>query len=814
MNKLYTLLLVFVLAAGSADSQSLKQFKAEAAKAVEAKDFARSLDFYNKIINQANDKNADNYFQAAESARQFRIYSLAEQYYKEVLKDSVAATRYRLTGYHLGSVLKSQSRYDDAIQCFKTFIERDGAFVSEEYIENAKKEIIDCEWAKTVTDNGTIVQHLDTTVNTPNSEFGPFEYDSILYYSSVRFLTDDGYNPIPPLARIFTSDQIHDGKQVAEDFNKGEKLHSGNVAFNAAQTRMYYTICKNINVSDMHCKIYYRDKTGDTWGPVDSLSTLINSEEFTATQPSAGIDNESGKEILFFVTDRLVDSSDTQKDLNIWCSLMEEDGKWGAPGYIAEVNTEKEDVTPFFYTPNQTLYFSSNGLKNLGGFDIYSVQKIGAKWGEINGMGTPVNSSYDEMYYTINAEGSAAYMSSNRPGGSCDPLDSLCVCNDIYRIPQICLEVRTFNKLTGLPLFGTEVALDEANVNSPVKQSKKDSHLYNFFIGFDRAYALNGTKTGRWIPDNKEYDTFEAKGGECDSVDLFLEPVVDVDVLTFDKISGEPLPGCKVEIFLVDGNRETLFSPAQEGRDSTKYNFKLNFKRKFKIVATKPEYSTDISYRTITDNLDFIPTTLRDELRLCKLPPPPDSIRLYFENDQPGPHNKKDTLSNVDYAHLHGSYKGIKSLFYKNNGYEDRDTIDGFFRKIDNGNERLRKFTSDLSSYLKLLEPGQTLTVEIRGFASPLGPEDEGSYNYVLSKRRIDSIRKYFKNNLPADEYVKLRVVSVPNGASKSPDWVPRSGLKAIFGLDSSEERRVEIIAIRLSPGACIDLKNIPTESY
>jgi hypothetical protein len=83
-----------------------------------------------------------------------------------------------------------------------------------------------------------------------------------------------------------------------------------------------------------------------------------------------------------------------------------------------------------------------------------------------------------------------------------------------------------------------------------------------------------------------------------------------------------------------------------------------------------------------------------------------------------------------------------------------------------------------------------------------------------LSKRRIDSIRQYFKNNLVAEEYAKLRVVAVPNGANLSPKTVPRRGLEAIFGINSSEERRVEIIAIRLSPGACLDLKNIPTESY
>jgi hypothetical protein len=820
------LLLAIICIAGTTQGQSMKQFKSEAEKAIEAKDFARSLDLYNKIINQADEKNADNYFKAAESARQFRIYSLAEAYYKEVSKDTVGLNRYRLTNFHLGTVLKSQARYDEAIRAFKKFIEGDAAFVNEEYTEKAKKEIIDCEWAKGVVENGTIIQHLDTTVNTPNSEFGPFEYNGELYYSSVRFFTDSKYEAIPPLSRIYTSDQIHDGEQVAEDFNKEENLHTGNVTFNAEGTRMYYTICNNVNVSDMHCKIYYRDKNGDAWGAVDSLSHTINSNTYTVTQPSVGIDIESGKEILFFVTDRLVDTTDHYRDLNIWCSFMEENGEWGEPGFIAEVNSEGEDVTPFFHTPTQTLYFSSNGLRNLGGFDVYSIQKTGTGWGEIKGMGSPLNSSYDEMYYTINTEGSFAYMSSNRPGGSCDPLDSLCVCNDIYRMPQICLEVRTFNELTGLPLFGTEVVLNETNMNSPTKQSKMDSHIYSFFVGFDRSYSVDGTKVDRWLPDMQEFNTFQSKGGgDCEIVDLRLTPLVDVNVHTCDKVTGEPLPGVNVKITLVD-ETDAGFPKSDKNGPDAQSNFKLNFGKKYKIEATKKGYSSDVSYRTMTEDIERIPTTLRDDLCLCKLPPPPDSLRLYFANDEPGPHTRRDTLAVSDYSNLVGTYSGRKGSFLDffrkknktNSGglnvdalKADTSNVNQFFKKVNRGKKRLEGFTSDLLVYLKLTPEGDSITVKIRGYASPIGPKDAGSYNEALSKRRIDSIRKYFKNNLPEDQYTKLRVVAEPNGSRNSPKTVPKFGESAIFGLDSSEERRVEIIGVELS--TCIDLRNISTEA-
>jgi len=842
MNRLYILILVIIWTIGPVEAQSLKQFKTEAVKATQKKDFRRSFSLYEKIINEANEKTPDIYFKAAESARQFRLYAFAEEYYKEVVKDTFANNHYRLTSYYLGIVLKSQAKYDEAIGAFNRFIERDAAHIihSGNFTEKAKKEIEDCKWAKMVTENGAIVVHLDSTVNTPDSEFGPFEYDSTLYYTSVRYETDNKYEPIPPLARLYSSDQLYDGKELADDFNLGEKLHTGNIAFNADQSRVYYTICKNIDVSNMRCKIYFRDKNGDNWGPVDTLSNVINSNTYTATRPSIGVDRETGKELLFFVSDRLVDTTDYNRnqDLNIWCSIKEENGEWGEPGYIDSVNTDGDDVTPFFHTVTQTLYFSSNGLQNLGGFDIYSVQKNGSEWGKPKGMGTPINTSYDELYYTINAEGSMAYMSSNRPGGSCDPKDSLCVCNDIYRIPQICLEIRTFNKLTALPLFGTEVILNETNMNAATSQLKEDSHIYNFFVGFGRSYTVDGTKldstvnidgtkldSTRWLPDMEAFNTNVAFAGECDTIDLFLEPLVNLDVSICEESTGKPLPGAKVEISVVDGS-DTGFPKSDQNDASSDYHFDLNFGKKYKIVASKPGYSTKTSFRIITEDIERVPFTLKEELCLpCKpLPPLPKSIKLYFDHDMPGPHTSSATEADTDYSQLANLYKRKKSLFQRmaKNAYGDVDSVGYFFDKIQDGQEKLDVFTSHISEYLiDHVKEGVTLNITMRGFASPIGPADRGSYNHALSQRRIDSVRKQFKKELEIDlkerlkeNYTaeelkkimaKLDIKEAAEGDKKSFGIlnIPTKGLLARFGHKASKERRVEIVGVKLSKYPC-----------
>ena len=77
-----------------------------------------------------------------------------------------------------------------------------------------------------------------------------------------------------------------------------------------------------------------------------------------------------------------------------------------------------------------------------GGFDIYKTTGSGNNWTEAENMMKPINTSYDDLYFSILENGSEGFFTSNRPGslamnnGSC--------CDDIfhYRINE-CTRVNT-----------------------------------------------------------------------------------------------------------------------------------------------------------------------------------------------------------------------------------------------------------------------------------------------------------------------------------------------------------------------------------
>ena len=72
-------------------------------------------------------------------------------------------------------------------------------------------------------------------------------------------------------------------------------------------------------------------------------------------------------------------------------------------------------LSPFLANNGTKLYFSSNRTGGMGGFDIYSIQKINGIWNTLPVAEAIVNSEYDEKNPTLN--GYDLLFSSNRPGG-------------------------------------------------------------------------------------------------------------------------------------------------------------------------------------------------------------------------------------------------------------------------------------------------------------------------------------------------------------------------------------------------------------
>jgi outer membrane protein OmpA-like peptidoglycan-associated protein len=98
-------------------------------------------------------------------------------------------------------------------------------------------------------------------------------------------------------------------------------------------------------------------------------------------------------------------------------------GYWSAPNNLGPaINTAGDEKSPFIHTDDLTLYFSSTGHPNLGGFDIfYSKKDTLGSWQKPVNIGYPINSESDDLGFFVSTDGATGFFASNKgkggPGG-------------------------------------------------------------------------------------------------------------------------------------------------------------------------------------------------------------------------------------------------------------------------------------------------------------------------------------------------------------------------------------------------------------
>lgn len=93
---------------------------------------------------------------------------------------------------------------------------------------------------------------------------------------------------------------------------------------------------------------------------------------------------------------------------DVFVSLRAPDGNWTAPKNLgANINTTYQELCPSLSPDGKTLYFSTNGRKGLGSFDIYSATRLDdtwTKWSEPKNLGSQVNTEGRDLYFRTYAD--------------------------------------------------------------------------------------------------------------------------------------------------------------------------------------------------------------------------------------------------------------------------------------------------------------------------------------------------------------------------------------------------------------------------
>lgn len=212
-----------------------------------------------------------------------------------------------------------------------------------------------------------------------------------------------------PYEDIFTTTRSGTNWQKAK--NIGPSLntnsHDSNLAFSPDGNMLF--VYKDVGNGD----IYFTERKKDgTWSELEALPGIINS---TFRESSVSITKDG--ELLYFASERPggYGASD------IYVCYKDTRGEWTRVKNLGpSINTEYDEDGPFIDYDGKTLYFSSQGRKGMGGFDIFKsnlLDKEKNEWSEPENMGYPINSPDDDIYFSGTKDGKRWYYSSVRGDG-------------------------------------------------------------------------------------------------------------------------------------------------------------------------------------------------------------------------------------------------------------------------------------------------------------------------------------------------------------------------------------------------------------
>ena len=206
------------------------------------------------------------------------------------------------------------------------------------------------------------------------------------------------------------NDQFGEGEMMPDPFNRND--NEGGATLTIDNRTLFYTLCKYSKGSTYYnCDICYSEKTGNTWSPIESISSKVNLPDTWESQPSITSDGKT----LFFVSDR----DGGYGGYDIYKTVKDSSGTWSAPVNMGpKINSAGNEKSPFIHTDSQTLYFSSDGLMGLGGYDIFFTKlNDNGNWDDPTNIGYPINSMDDDVGFFVSTDGHYGYFASNKYDG-------------------------------------------------------------------------------------------------------------------------------------------------------------------------------------------------------------------------------------------------------------------------------------------------------------------------------------------------------------------------------------------------------------
>ncbi len=368
---------------------------------------------YDKAIDSYNDSkilSLDGQRSLAESYHKMDQNLESEEAYLKLISEPLGVLPEDY--YNYAMILKINGKYDVARKWMNIFKE-----LKPDDLRGKNYMADKVELDNLLKDDGKYkIAHLN--INTDAEDFGASYYKNKIVFASSRanfkmLKMEDSWSKKPYLD-MYVSEEDGSQLKTPEIFCKSlnGKMNDGPASFSNNGTFMAFTRNNyNDKTKDrvVELQIYFSSFVDGNWS--EPVPFILNNAEYSVGHPCL---TSNGKAMYF-----TSDMPGGYGKADIYKVTKDGEGAWGKPENLGNgINTEGDEMFPFFEEKNGMLFFTSNGRYGLGGFDIFICASKANGFGPVFNAGYPLNTQFDDFSVIVNDKLSKGYFSSNRSGGN------------------------------------------------------------------------------------------------------------------------------------------------------------------------------------------------------------------------------------------------------------------------------------------------------------------------------------------------------------------------------------------------------------
>ncbi|HEX5170689.1 MAG TPA: OmpA family protein [Cyclobacteriaceae bacterium] len=670
--------------------------------------------------------------------------------------------------YDLGELYLKDENLQKAIETFTRFKELSNK-ADKAAMAKAERALDMCNSAVVFMSipRNTKVTPMNTIINTKYTEYNPVVSadESAMAFTALRPNTGKTRSGDKFIEEVYISYNSSGAWSEPKVIPIASEYNVGTAGISADGQRMMIFMG---GINDPG-SLFMIERSGETWSKPSLLAPTINTPKYLESTASITPDGK----VIYFASDRI----GGQGGMDIYRVEKNADGSWSKPVNLGpEINSKDNEDAPFIHPDQRTLFFTSDGYNTMGGRDIFKSTFVNGKWTKPENMGYPINTTADDNYFTLIADGTRGYFSSDRKGGQGE--------QDIYfidmpeesrNIPLTMLKGKILNAETGKPLKTKIYVIDN-------ETDKKLDFVYD-----------PDPETGNYLvilPPAKDYDiVIESEGFLPYTLNIhipnqsyFYELYQQINLKTikqFDVVVGQQVQ-VKNAFYDTDQDvkldlRKTHEAQLVQGGDIDVYDMMID------LMASGDQEGIDylVDLIQLKNPIDAINFNEKENSKIEV------ATRTYYydESDESKFEQKKvdgKTIFSLPTFVVMDEAKKQKEV--KKTATFDKAVLNKFVKiYFDAGKSDLKaQYNAELDKILDELKKHDDLGIEISGFASAEGSEE---FNREISNKRAITVLDYVNHR----GIVRRRIVAKGYGATKDQSQSKEEG------------RRVEVRVVDLN---------------